>query len=217
MSTWCACGCVLVCLHAVCILLYGPGSIFGCVWESRLIRTQEKSSPSGCFLKQRHEQQLGAQGSLPPQNLDTICLLDPQQSGSWEHALQSELQTWWSSATIQCGENNLQMRKSAMSTLITQNHICWDLNSILEEQNSMKNVSVTYWSCDNFILSARFYYGTEPRRQKNTPSWEHLINLRWYEKSEWIFFADAKPADGATWERGQVRGWRLITDFHFYF
>lgn len=72
--------------------------------------------------------------------------------------------------------------------------------------SSIEAVTILY-CLPGFIMEAK----------KNTPSWEHLINLRWYEKSEWISFADAKAADGATWERGQERGWRLITDFHFYF
>lgn len=46
---------------------------------------------------------------------------------------------------------------------------------------------------------------------------EHPIHQRWCEKSEWIFFAGAKPAEEATWESRPVRGWRLITYFHFYF
>ncbi len=42
-----------------------------------------------------------------------------------------------------------------------------------------------------------------------------LNYLRWYEKSEWIFLALAKPAQEATWERRWARG--LEVDYWFPF
>lgn len=110
---------------------------------------------------------------------------------------------------------HMKMRKSAVSTLITRNHIYSNLNSILVFQKSMKKsvgLAVKIWPlytvCQVLLLKRN-------TRKKHGPTREHLIHLRWYEKSEWIFFARAKPCGGGF--VGETASERLEVDYWFPF